>query len=224
LEALLQFDTCTLANAIEKLEVRLQNEGYTVPGLRCMTAEPSRILGYGVTSKIRTSNPPFTGQPYCDRSDWWDRIETVPKPRIAVIQDIDEHPGTASALGAVHTTILRALQVEGAVTNGAVRDVPAISALTFPVFACGVAVSHAYRHMVDFGHAVKILGLTVAPGDLLMADCHGLLSIPKAVAGELPRVAAGLLRSEKRIIDLCQSATFTIDRLKALIGEIDQPA
>jgi biotin carboxyl carrier protein len=32
-----QFDTCTIANAIEHFKVRLRNEGFTRPGLRCVT-------------------------------------------------------------------------------------------------------------------------------------------------------------------------------------------
>ena len=36
LDRLLEFDTCTLANAIETFNIRLRNEGYMGPGCRCL--------------------------------------------------------------------------------------------------------------------------------------------------------------------------------------------
>ena len=35
MNAICEFDTCTIANAIETFNIRLRNEGYTQPGLRC---------------------------------------------------------------------------------------------------------------------------------------------------------------------------------------------
>lgn len=55
LQALLRFDTCTLANAIECFGVRLRNEGFTRPGLTCVTGQDERILGYASTFRVRTS-------------------------------------------------------------------------------------------------------------------------------------------------------------------------
>src|SRR5689334_25230461 len=85
LEAIRQFDTCTIANAIEHFRIRLRNEGFTRPGLRCMTGEESRLLGYAATSRVRFSNPSVTGTPYLERTDWWEVVDQLPLPRIAVI-------------------------------------------------------------------------------------------------------------------------------------------
>ncbi len=49
--------------------------------------------------------------------------------------------------------------------------------LGFHFFSSCVTVSHAYVHMVDFGAPVKVGGLLVKPGDLLMGDKHGVISI-----------------------------------------------
>ena len=164
LEQIRVFDTCTIANAIEKLGARLRNEGYTTPGLHCVTGDPVRMIGYAVTSRVKTSNPPVSGDSYLDRSDWWALVETAPLPRLAVIQDIDDGPGAASVAGEVHAAILRALRCGGLITNGAVRDVPGITALDFPIYAHLIEVSHAYCHMVDFRVAVEIQGLRIEPG------------------------------------------------------------
>src|SRR6516165_11995280 len=94
-EAIRQFDTCTIANAIEQFRVRLRNEGFTRPGLQCVTGGSPRLLGYAATFRVRSADPPMSGNAHLDRTDWWEAIGHLPIPRIAVIQDLD-----VSAVGA----------------------------------------------------------------------------------------------------------------------------
>jgi 4-hydroxy-4-methyl-2-oxoglutarate aldolase len=155
----------------------------------------------------------MSGNAYLDRTDWWAAIEQLPVPRIAVIQDIDAGSGLGSAMGEVHAAILKALHCDGVITNGAVRDVPGITGMRFPAFASSVAVSHSYMHVVEYGTPVEIFGLNIHSGALLYADCHGVVSIPLEIAEELPKVASQLHAKERRIIDVCQSADFSPERL-----------
>jgi len=217
-EAIQQFDTCVIANAIEQFDVRLRNVGFTRPGLRCVTQGGARLLGYASTSKVRTSDPPVTGRAYLDRTDWWDSVGRLPAPRIAVIQDVDPTPGSGACLGEVHAAILKALGCGGAITNGAVRDVPAVSNLNFPLFAPFVTASHSYMHIVDYGEPVEIFGLKIQTGDLLYADCHGVISIPLEIAPQLPEAAARIQAKERKIIDFCLSPDFSTETLVKLLG------
>ena len=212
LEAIQQFDTCTIANAIEHFKVRLRSDGFTRPGLRCVTKGATRLLGYAATSRVRSSNPPMTGAAFLDRTEWWSNVETLPIPRVAVIQDMDPSPRGA-CMGEVHAAILKALNFAGVITNGPVRDIPALSELDFPVFAPFLSVSHAYMHVLDYGQPVEILGLQVHAGDLLFADCHGVVSIPMEIAAELPVVAARIRSKERRIVQLCLSPGFSTENL-----------
>lgn len=220
LGAIGQFDTCALSNAIEEFGLRLRNEGYTRPGLHCLFPELPGMLGYAVTSRIKGSNPPPTGHSYYDRTDWWNRMAEQPARRVAVIQDIDENRGIGASVGEVHASIFQALGCVGVVTDGAVRDLAAVRALRFPMFAGCVSVSHAYVHMVDFGNPVEIFGLKIHSGDLLYGDCHGVLSIPQEIAGEVSAKACELLRKERRVIDLCRSPEFTIEKLQAAVKDL----
>lgn len=216
-----QFDTCTIANAIERFNVRLRNEGYTRPGLRCITGGEPRILGYAATARLRSSDPPMSGKAYLDRTDWWTMIERLPMPRIAVIQDLDTGEGAASCVGEVHAAILKAFGCLGVITNGAVRDIPGVRALPFTMLAGSVAVSHSYSHLLDFGEAVEIFGLRIASGDLIYGDCHGVISIPPEIAAGLPAVAAEIREHEQRIVAACQSPNFSQDKLLKAIRDTD---
>lgn len=220
LKALQSLDTCTVANAIETFEVRLRNEGFADSTIRCMTPCDAPVAGYAVTARIRCSSPPMAGGQYVDRTDWWSHILTMPGPRIVVIEDVDRKPGTGAFLGEVHACILHSLGCVAAITNGSVRDVPAISASGFKVFANHVSVSHAYAHVVEFGTPVTIGGLEIKPGDLLHADCHGVLSVPHEIAEAIPAKAAELAERERRVLDLCGKGEATIERLRDAVHGI----
>jgi regulator of RNase E activity RraA len=220
LDALRLFDTCTIANAIEEFGVRLRNEGFTRPGLRCVTNGSPQLLGYAATCRVRSSDPPVGGGSYLDRSDWWDLIGRLPLPRVAVIQDLDAESSIGSTVGEVHAAILKAFGCIGVITNGAVRDIPGVSAMGFPMFASSVVVSHAYLHVVDYCTRVDIYGLEVHSGDLLFADCHGVISIPPGIVAELPKVAERIRESERQIIDICQSPDFSPQKLKEAIKSV----
>ncbi len=214
LQALQALDTCTVANAIETFDVRLRNEGYADSSIRCLTNCDSPVVGYAVTARIRSSSPPMTGGNFVDRTDWWDHILTIPGPRIVVIEDVDEKPGSGAFLGEVHACILHSLGCVAAVTNGSVRDLPAINKGDFKLFANHVSVSHAYVHVVEFGTPVKIGGLEVKPGDLLHADCHGVLSVPHEIAHKIPAVAAEIIEREQRVLDLCSKGQVPVEKLR----------
>jgi regulator of RNase E activity RraA len=217
LEQLRALDTCTVSNAIERLDVRLRNEGFTDISVRCLSPSLPPMVGYAATGRIRTAAAPTARYWYHDRLDWWEYLATIPAPRVIVLQDMDARPGRGSLFGEIHAHISRALGAIGYVTNGAVRDLPGIARTGFHLYAGGVAVSHAYAHVVDFGGPVETGGLAVNPGDLLHGDMHGVVSVPAAIAGEVPKVAAELLAAEGELIQLCQPGHFSMEKLRAQI-------
>jgi regulator of RNase E activity RraA len=70
---------------------------------------------------------------------------------------------------------------------------------------------------VEVGVPVVVGGLHVRPGDLLHADMHGVLSVPLAVADKIPEAAAKLVDQERRVIELCRSHDFSIEKLRRAV-------
>jgi 4-hydroxy-4-methyl-2-oxoglutarate aldolase len=215
-DALRRLDTCTVSNAIEAFKLRLRNAGFANSRVRCVFEDLPPMVGYAATARLRSGEPPITGS-YHDRTDWWNSILRVPAPRIAVLQDLDEPPGVGAFLGDMNAAILRALGCVGYVTNGAVRELPRVRDMGLHLFAGNVAVSHAYAHIFDFGSPVNVGGLEVRPGDLLHGDRHGLLTVPKEIAAEIPPVAARLREGEQRVIDSCRSQEFSVEKLRQVL-------
>lgn len=216
LDALRQFDTCMVANAVETFNVRLHNTGFTNAGIRCMFEDAPPMVGYAATARLRSGQPPVVGSTFRDRGDFWNSILEIPSPRILVLEDKDNPPGRGAFVGDMHAAILRALGCIGYVTNGAVRELPSVRAIGMQLFAGNVGVSHAYAHIFDVGAPITVGGMEVHPGDLLHGDRHGILAIPMKIAGAIPAVAAEMQRTEKKVIDFCRSSEFSVARL----GEI----
>jgi len=215
LDRLREYNTPTIANAIEVFDVRPRTEGFMHPEVRCIFPELGVMVGYAVTLKIRSAAPAAKGTPIPFPRYWQDVMKT-PAPRVAVVEDLDDPPGLGSFWGEVNANIHRGLGCVGAVTNGSVRDLEEVEPLGFHFFAGHIAVSHAYVHIVEVGTPVRVGGLTVRPGDLLHGDRHGVISIPHDLAARIPEGVGVVDAMERQIINYCQSSEFTLEGLAAL--------
>lgn len=207
-------DTCAVSNAIETFNVRMRNEGYVGGEVRCMTPKLPAVAGYAVTGRMRAAAPPISGLCYYHRPDWWQYVASIPGPKILVVEDVDDVPGSGALLGELHAQIGSALGCAGYLTNGTVRDVPAVEAIGFQCFARGVCVSHSYAHVTEFGGPVEIGRLRISPGDLLHGDCSGVHSVPLSILGDLPHAVAEIRKHEEELIALCRNPGFTFEKLE----------
>jgi 4-hydroxy-4-methyl-2-oxoglutarate aldolase len=227
LEKLRALDTCTISNAVERLNVRLRNEGFISGTALCQFPNLGPMVGYAATGRIRTASPPMTHRCYYDRMDWWDYVASLPEPRVMVLQDADPKPGVGAFVGEIHATIALALKCVGCVTNGAVRDLRAIAAMDFQLFAGNVSASHSYAHIIEFGEPVEIDGLKISPGDLIHGDRNGVLTIPLQIAADVPAQAAKILAEERELTEFCRSQEFSLEGLAKWLrrspGQCDLP-
>jgi len=214
-------DTCTISNAIERLNGRIRNEG-SISGsvIHCVFPNLPPMLGYAVTGRMRSTTQPVVGRTYHENIHWWRYVETLPEPRVLVVQDADDNPGAGALVGEMHAVIAMALNCVGYVTNGSVRDVPSVEKLGFSMFAGSVSVTHMYAHISQHGEPVEIGGLTINPGDLISGDRHGVQTIPLSIAGDIPGMAAEILEEESEFREFCQAPGFTVDRLEEKLRHI----
>jgi 4-hydroxy-4-methyl-2-oxoglutarate aldolase len=208
LEALRRYDTPTLANAIEELDVRPRDEGFASPDVRCMFPELGVMVGYAATATIRAR-----GRGSGDQSALWAQVRGVRGPGVVVVEDLDEPPAHGALWGEVNATIFQTLGCVGVVTDGCVRDLDEVRGMGFHFFARGPGVSHAYVRVEAVGEPVKIGGLTVRPGDLVHADQHGVLLVPGDIAGQLPEAADRVIEREQTFLRWVRSPEFDPDRL-----------
>ena len=210
LELLRRWPTCAISNAIELFNIRPRNEGFMLPDIQCIFPELGPMIGYAATAVISAAS--LEG-PRIQPPEWWEVMRKIPEPRVAVIHDLDR-PVIGSFWGEVNANIHKALGCVGTVTDGSVRDLDEVRELGFHFFANCVSVSHAYVHLVEVNIPVKIGALVVKPGDLIMGDKHGVISIPLEIARDVPKAAQLIEDWERRVINFCKSKEFTVDGLK----------
>lgn len=95
----------------------------------------------------------------------------------------------------------------GIITDGALRDTPAIAALGKPVYHRASHGSTWGRHHMPFSNdePITCAGVYVEPGDIIVGDAEGAVVIPHALAEE---VATDAVAQEHR-------ESFAIERVKA---------
>jgi 4-hydroxy-4-methyl-2-oxoglutarate aldolase len=219
IDALKKITSPSVANAIETFNARPRHQGFMSSAVRALFPDLGPLVGYAVPALIRAEPQPQQGH-RASTFAWWDYVLSIPSPRVIVVHDLDDPRGQGAQWGEVQANLHRALGCVGVVTDGSVRDLDEVRALGFQFVAAHVSVSHAWVHMVDFGLPVKVGGLWVNPGDLIHADQHGVVAIPKDLTDRIPEAVAKVEADERKIIGYCQSKEFSVDGLKKLYQQI----
>ena len=216
LDALAEFDTPTICNALEKLDAQTQANGFTTEPFLCGFPAQKPIVGYARTATIRaTSASSLAGTAAREqRAAYYEYVGTGPGPRISVLQDLDgANVGYGAFWGEVQSNVHKALGCLGVITDGSIRDIPQW-APGFQALAGSVGPSHAWVHAENFGGEVRVAGMTVRSDDLIHADRHGAVVIPIDVAAKLPDAAELCGRRETPILEIARSKDFTLEKLK----------
>jgi 4-hydroxy-4-methyl-2-oxoglutarate aldolase len=109
----------------------------------------------------------------------------------------------ASVMGSLSARWAQHLDIAGCVVDGAIRDVDSIRELGFAVWSRGVTpLSGKHRlRALELNGSVSIAGLTVDPGDLVVADATGVCIVPHTFATEVLECCRELERKERDVED-----------------------
>jgi regulator of RNase E activity RraA len=209
-------DTPTVCNLMEIVAPKRRGAGYTTSHLHCPFPDLPPMVGFAKTVTIRARNA-VSGPSYMQkRMDYLDYVAAAPLPGVVVIEDKDEPAGYGAFWGEVQSNVHKALGCLGTITNGSIRDIPAI-AEGFQMLAGSIGPSHAYVHVVDFGVPVKVHGMAVKSGDLIHADRHGAIVVPSETIDAMKAALDGLNKQEAKIIAAARCPGVTVEAIKAAI-------
>ena len=216
-----QFDTPTIANALEIAQGKRSLDGFTrQPYLTAFPKLPA-IVGFARTAAIRCSTPYDPAVRRKNQIAYYEHVAQGEQPTIAVIQDIDSQPGLGAFWGEVNTHVHRGLGCVGTLTNGSMRDLDAMQP-QFQCFAATLSPSHAWVQVVEIGKPVEVFGMAVRDGDIVHADKHGAIVIPRDDLAKLPAAIDLMARKEKVILDAARKPGFSVETLKAAFAASDQ--
>lgn len=170
------------------------------------------------------NNPePTSGEHIVTSTELWSYVEQSPRPNIIVVQDLDQPAGKGCAWGDLVASIFLNLGFIGTITNGGVRDIREVEKLGFHLFAPAPVVGHSYIRFVEINTHVKVGSIVIYPGDLIHADEHGVVTIPKEIPlEELLKEIERFLASKKTVIDYCTKPGFDLDEPVQIVAVHDK--
>lgn len=224
LDALAEFDTPTICNALELAAPERRALGFNRRPLVAPFPAMKPVVGYARTAIIRSREPQQRNAADAKalRLGYYEYIAKAPLPSLAVLQDIDgPDAGFGAFWGEVQTNVHKALGCIGTITDGSVRDIDQM-APGFFVLAGSIMPSHAHVHLVDFGGTVSVAGMIVSSEDLIHADRHGAVVVPKELAKRIPETAALIARREKVLLDAAKAPGFGMPQLRDAFARMDE--
>ena len=221
LDALRAVDTPTICNALEIAAGGRSTSGFTLEPVVCVDPGLPPIVGYARTARIRASAPSTQSAEEMRefRLGYYEYMASGRVPSVVVMEDEDAAP-IGSFWGEVNVAIHKGLGMAGTLTNGLLRDLGSLDP-GYQVVAGAVGPSHAFVHVTAIDCPVTILGLRIAPGDLVHADRHGAAVIPAALIDRMPAAIGKIGRREQRILAAARRPGFDMAALRDVWGEAE---
>jgi len=220
-EHLRRFDSPTIANALEVARGQRTITGFTRRTLIAAFPQLPPIVGFARTVTIRSSTPYDPAVRRKNQLAYYEHLAQAPQPTVSVVQDIDSQPGLGAFWGEVNTHIHWRLGCVGAVTNGSMRDLDAMHP-QFQCLAASLSPSHAWVQVVDIGKQVDVFGMVVSDGEIVHADRHGAIVIPRELLDKLPAAIDLMARREKELLDAARKPGFSVAALRQAFAASDQ--
>jgi 4-hydroxy-4-methyl-2-oxoglutarate aldolase len=136
---------------------------------------------------------------------------------VLVIQCNDANYGV---WGEVLSVAAMSRGVVALVLDGSVRDLGAIRAIDFPIFARGTCLRGTVKETLGVVNVpITCGGALVRPGDIVVADESGIVVIPPGAAEQIATRAEERVRKEAVMMDQLRSGKTTV-QLLGLEGKI----
>jgi RraA family protein len=144
------------------------------PAITCLTGAQHRLCGPACTVKV------FPGDNLMVH-----KALDVAQPGDIIV--VDAGASTLNAvLGDLVSTKAKHRRIAGFVVDGLIRDLPNIVPLDFPIFARGTTpIGPLHRGPGEINYPICCGGVVVCPGDIVVADAAGVVSVPREITEEL---------------------------------------
>ena len=114
--------------------------------------------------------------------------------------------------GDILTTAAIAKGIAGLVIDGCVRDIEAIEAMGFPVFARGTAIRGTAKISEgEVGGRVHIGAVGISRGDLILGDADGVVALPTELIDEILARAEQRVKKETAIVEKLKHGSTTME-------------
>ncbi|MDO7883096.1 RraA family protein [Salinibacterium soli] len=216
LDYLRSVDSPTIANALERLDLRDRSDGYIGGSVQCAFPELGVMVGTALTVTVDNA----VGRTARQEGYWalWEALEQSTGPTVIVMKDASGTPERVAYAGEIMVTLASRLGAIGIVTDGALRDVAEVRARGFHYFMRYPVVSHANFELSKVGDPVHLDGQLVHTGDILHGDVNGVVIVPWESLPSIRDAVSGIQAAERRDLDYIDGPDFSLEGYKQIRG------
>ena len=199
-ERLRVLDTCAVSDAQDKLGIK-----GTVIGILPLY-ETERIAGRVVTFKLKTK-----GNETTTRHLGTSAVEAADPGDVIVC----DHRGRTDVAGwgGILSTAAKTKGVAGVIIDGASRDVDEAKGLGLPLFARAAVPLTARGRIVEesTNEPIEIGGVSLSPGDYVIADNSGVVIVPQDRVAEVVPEAENIVAREQAMARDVMAGTSVVE-------------
>ena len=192
-----RFSRSTVASVSDAVDQVVGRRGYLAHDLRPYVA--GSFVGRARTAVVRAA-PPDKATPALAVKHSVEMIDEAEPGDVGVI--VMEGSLDVAAIGGLMGTAAKARGMAGMVLDGAVRDVAELRALDLPVFARSVSPATAVGRYASVSKQVPVecAGVTISPGDIVVAGEDGVVVVPKDRADEVLKRSQEIDERESKMV------------------------
>lgn len=176
------FKKTTVASVADAVDQVVGRRGYMSHDMRPHI--PGQVVGRAATAFLRAA-PPEKATPPLSAKHSVEMIDNARPGEVGVI--VIENGLDVAGMGGLMGTDAKARGLAGMVLDSGVRDLAELRALKLPVYARGVVPSTTVSRFASVarGIPVECAGVTVKPGDIIVAGEDGVVRVPQEHAADV---------------------------------------
>jgi len=191
------FARSTVASVSDAVDQVIGKRGYLAHDMRPYVS--GAFVGRAVTALVKAA-PPEQATPALAVKHSVEMIDSANPGDVGVI--VMENSLDVAAIGGLMGTAAKSRGMAGMVLDGAVRDLAELRALGLPVYARSVSPATAVGRYASVSKQVPVecAGVSIAPGDIIVAGEDGVVVVPKDRAADVLKRSQEIDARESKMV------------------------
>jgi 4-hydroxy-4-methyl-2-oxoglutarate aldolase len=191
------FARSTVASVSDAVDQVVGKRGYLAHDMRPYVT--GAFVGRAATAVVKAATPE-QATPALAVKHSVEMIDSANPGDVGVI--VMENTLDIAAIGGLMGTAAKSRGMAGMVLDGAVRDLAELRALGLPVYARSVSPATAVGRYASVSKQVPVecAGVTVAPGDIIVAGEDGVVVVPKDRAADVLKRSQEIDARESKMV------------------------
>jgi len=193
------FRKTTVASVADAVDQVCGKRGFLSHTIRPVV--PGLVVGRAITALVKPA-PPEKATPQLAVKHSTEMIDNSKPGEVGVI--VMENGLDVAAIGGLMATAAKARGMAGMVLDGGVRDVAEIRGLGLPVYAASVSPATAVSRYASVAANIPVQcgGVTITPGDIIVANEDGIVAVPKDKAQDVLKRAIEIDERETKMVPM----------------------